>query len=76
MNPQGAVVFLLDFALSEYIFIVLTLFVLQLARADFYNSISVFVSNATTPLLKAPRRIVPGYCGLDVSSFAMVCALN
>ncbi|HBY50191.1 MAG TPA: YggT family protein, partial [Alcanivorax sp.] len=35
MNPQGAAVFLIDFAFSVYIFIVLTRFVLQLARADF-----------------------------------------
>ncbi len=35
MNPQGALFFLVDFLFSVYIFIVLTRFVLQLARADF-----------------------------------------
>ena len=75
MNPQGALVFLLDFAISAYIFIVLTRFVLQLARADFYNPISQFVLKATNPLLKPLRRIVPGYGGLDVASLVLVVVL-
>lgn len=75
MNPQGALVFLLDFAFSAYIFIVLTRFVLQLARADFYNPISQFVLKATNPLLKPLRRIIPGYGGLDVASLVLVVVL-
>ncbi|BAP15576.1 membrane protein [Alcanivorax sp. 97CO-5] len=75
MNPQGALVFLLDFVFSAYIFIVLTRFVLQLARADFYNPISQFVLKATNPLLKPLRRIIPGYGGLDVASLVLVIVL-
>ena len=75
MNPQGALIYLLDFAFSAYIFIVLTRFVLQLARADFYNPISQFVLKATNPLLKPIRRIVPGYGGLDVASLVLVVIL-
>ncbi len=67
--------FLLDFAFSAYIFIVLTRFVLQLARADFYNPISQFVLKATNPLLKPLRRIIPGYGGLDVASLVLVVVL-
>ena len=75
MNPQGALIYLLDFAFSAYIFIVLTRFVLQLARADFYNPISQFVLKATNPLLKPLRRVVPGYGGLDVASLVLVVVL-
>ncbi|WP_290536831.1 MULTISPECIES: YggT family protein [Alcanivorax] len=75
MNPQGALFFLLDFAFSAYIFIVLTRFVLQLARADFYNPISQFVLKATNPLLKPMRRVIPGYGGLDIASLVLVVVL-
>ena len=75
MNPQGALIYLLDFAFSAYIFIVLTRFVLQLARADFYNPISPFVLKATNPLLTPLRRIVPGYGGLDVAALVLVVIL-
>ncbi|EKF74567.1 hypothetical protein A11A3_08070 [Alcanivorax hongdengensis A-11-3] len=75
MNPQGALVYLLDFVFSAYIFIVLTRFVLQLARADFYNPISQFVLKATNPLLKPLRRIIPGYGGLDIASLVLVVVL-
>ena len=75
MNPQGAAVFLIDFAFSVYIFIVLTRFVLQLARADFYNPISQFVLRATNPLLAPLRRIIPGYRGLDIASLVLILIL-
>tara|TARA_B100000676_G_C18029391_1_gene817661 strand:- start:538 stop:1086 length:549 start_codon:yes stop_codon:yes gene_type:complete len=75
MNPQGALFFLLDFVFSAYIFIVLTRFVLQLARADFYNPISQFVLKATNPLLKPLRRVIPGYGGLDIASLVLVVVL-
>lgn len=75
MNPQGAAVFLLDLVFSVYIFIVLTRFVLQLARADFYNPISQFVLRATNPLLAPLRRIIPGWRGLDIASLVLVVVL-
>ncbi|ASK35897.1 YggT family protein [Alloalcanivorax mobilis] len=75
MNPQGAAVFLIDIAFSVYIFIVMTRFVLQLARADFYNPISQFVLRATNPLLAPLRRIIPGYGGLDVASLVLILIL-
>ena len=75
MNPQGAAVFLIDIAFSVYIFIVMTRFVLQLARADFYNPISQFVLRATNPLLAPLRRIIPGSGGLDVASLVLILIL-
>lgn len=76
MNPQGALLILLNFVFSAYIIIVLTRFVLQLARADFYNPISQFVLKASNPLLKPLRRIIPGYGGLDVASLVLVVVLT
>ena len=65
----------IDFAFSVYIFIVLTRFVLQLARADFYNPISQFVLRATNPLLAPLRRLIPGYRGLDIASLVLILIL-
>ena len=75
MNPQGALLFLIDFVFSIYVFIVLTRFVLQLARADFYNPVSQFVLRATNPLLVPLRRIIPGWRGLDIASLVLVVIL-
>ncbi len=52
---------------------VLLRFLLQVARADFYNPISQALVRVTNPLLKPLRRIIPGVMGLDVA--ALVLAL-
>lgn len=75
MNPQGAFIFLLSFAFDMYIFIVLTRFLLQLVRADFYNPVSQFVVRATNPLLQPLRRVIPGYGGVDVAALVAVVGL-
>jgi YggT family protein len=75
MNPQGALIFLLGFAIDLYIFLVLTRFLLQLVRADFYNPLSQFVVKATNPLLLPLRKVIPGHGGVDVASLVAVVAL-
>jgi YggT family protein len=52
---------------------VLLRFLLQVARADFYNPISQSLVKLTNPLLKPLRRIIPGAFGIDVA--ALVLAL-
>lgn len=52
---------------------VLLRFLLQVARADFYNPISQTLVRVTNPLLKPLRRIIPGVMGLDIA--ALVLAL-
>lgn len=52
---------------------VLLRFMLQVARADFYNPISQFLVRVTNPLLKPLRKIIPGLMGVDVA--ALVLAL-
>jgi YggT family protein len=75
MDPKGAFLYLLFYAFDVYIFLVLTRFLLQLVRADFYNPISQFVVKATNPPLKPLRKIIPGYGGVDVAALVLVVAL-
>ncbi len=50
---------------------VLLRFLLQVARADFYNPISQFLVKATNPVLKPLRRLIPGVMGVDVASLVL-----
>lgn len=75
MNPQGAFLFLLSYAFDVYIFLVLTRFLLQLVKADFYNPVSQFVVKATNPPLKPLRKVIPGYGGIDIAALVLVMAL-
>lgn len=66
-----AAVYVLQTLGSLYLLIVLLRFVLQLVRANFYNSLCQFVVKATQPLLKPLRRIIPSMFGLDMSSLVL-----
>ncbi len=54
-----------------YLFVVVARFLLQVARADFYNPISQFIVKATNPLLKPVRKVVPGLGGFDLASVVL-----
>ena len=56
---------------SLYLFVVILRFLLQLARADFYNPISQFAVKATNPVLIPLRRVVPGVFGIDIASLIL-----
>jgi YggT family protein len=75
MNTQGALTFLIGYLFDLYIFLVLTRFILQAVRADFYNPISQFVVKATNPPLVPLRRVIPGWKGLDFAALVLVIAL-
>jgi len=53
---------------SMYLLVVMLRFILQLAKADFYNPISQFAVKATNPLLIPIRRVIPGLMGIDLAS--------
>lgn len=72
MNPQGAMTFLIDVAINLFIFLLLTRFILQLVRADFYNPLSQFVVKATNPVLAPLRRMLPANGTVDSASLVMV----
>ncbi|WP_105102735.1 YggT family protein [Microbulbifer pacificus] len=54
-----------------FLFAVLLRFMLQLARADFYNPISQGIVKITNPLLRPLRKIVPGLFGIDMASLVL-----
>lgn len=54
-----------------FLFAVLLRFMLQLARADFYNPISQGIVKITNPLLRPLRKLVPGFFGIDMASLVL-----
>ena len=50
-----------------YLLFVVARFLLQLAKADFYNPISQAVFRATDPVVRIFRSFIPGYKGIDFS---------
>lgn len=59
-----------------YILAVLLRFLLQAARADFYNPLTQALVKITSPLLNPLRRIIPGYRGLDFAAIVLALLLN
>ena len=76
MNTDAALKFLIDIVFDTYAFIVLTRFILQIVRADFYNPISQFTIRATNPVLVPLRRIIPGVFGIDCASVILLLVLE
>ena len=62
---------LINTVVSIYLLLVLLRFMLQLAKADFYNPISQFIVKATNPILIPMRRVIPGFGGIDISSLLL-----
>ena len=54
-----------------YLLFVVGRFLLQLAKADFYNPISQAVFKITDPMVKVFRSFIPGYRGVDFSSLIL-----
>lgn len=77
-NPylSNAAAYLLDTVFTLFILMVLLRFLLQLARADFYNPICQFLVKATNPLLRPLRRVVPGMWGIDLASVVLMIVLQ
>ena len=72
-NP---LIFLVKTLFGLYISLVLIRFLLQWARADFYNPISQFVVKLTSPVLRPLRKVIPGYAGLDLSAIVLAWVLK
>ena len=54
-----------------YLLFVVARFLLQLAKADFYNPISQAVFRAADPVVRIFRSFIPGYRGIDFSSLIL-----
>jgi len=72
-NP---LIFLIKTIFGLYIALVVIRFMLQWARADFYNPVSQFVVKLTSPVLRPLRKIIPGYRGLDTASVVLAWLLK
>ena len=59
-----------------YLLIVLLRFLLQVARADFYNPLSQYIAKATNPALLPLRRVIPGLFGLDLACLVLALAVQ
>lgn len=68
--------FLISTLFSLYILLVMVRFLLQLARADFYNPVSQFIVKVTTPALRPLRRVIPGWGGIDFATIVLMLALQ
>jgi YggT family protein len=56
---------------SLYLMVVMLRFLLQVARADFYNPLSQFIVKATNPVVIPARRVISGVMGVDVASLVI-----
>lgn len=54
-----------------YLLAVLLRFLLQIAKADFYNPVSQAVVRITDPMVRLFRKIIPGYRGVDFSTLVL-----
>jgi len=54
-----------------YLLAVLLRFLLQIAKADFYNPVSQAVIKITDPAVKILRNFIPGYRGIDFSTLIL-----
>jgi YggT family protein len=72
----NAATFLIETLIGLYILIVMLRFLLQWARADFYNPVSQFIVKVTQPPLAPLRRIIPGVAGLDMAALVFMFSLK
>jgi len=72
----NAATFLIQTLFGLYILIVMLRFLLQWARADFYNPVSQFIVKATQPPLAPLRRVIPGLAGLDMAALLFMFVLK
>ncbi len=70
------IVFLIQTLFGLYIAVVLIRFLLQWARADFYNPLSQFIVRITSPVLRPLRQAIPSYGGLDTASLVLAWILK
>ncbi|MFO1430611.1 MAG: YggT family protein [Candidatus Competibacteraceae bacterium] len=68
--------FLLQLVFGFYILALLLRFLLQWARADFYNPLVQLLVKLTNPPLLPLRRYIPGYRNLDMAAIVLMLLLQ
>jgi len=72
MGSLGSAGYLIVSSLGGlYILAVLLRFMLQVARADFYNPFTQAIVKVTDPTVRLFRRFIPGYKGFDFASLLL-----
>lgn len=64
-------IYLVRTLFSLYILAILLRFLLQVARADFYNPLSQAIIKVTDPGIRPLRRVIPGFGGIDMSALLL-----
>ena len=59
-----------------YLLAILLRFLLQIAKADFYNPVSQAVIRVTDPAVKLFRNFIPGYRGIDFSCLILALVVE
>ncbi len=54
-----------------FLLAILLRFLLQIAKADFYNPVSQVIVRVTNPVIKVFRPFIPGYKGVDFSTLLL-----
>jgi YggT family protein len=72
----SALIFLVKTFSELYLLCFLLRVLLQAVRADFYNPMSQFIVNATNPLVRPARRLVPVLRGFDLPTFVVLVVLE
>lgn len=71
-----AATFLVQTIASLYILAIMLRFLLQIARADFYNPLSQAIVKLTDPALRPLRRMIPGVAGIDLASLVLALVVQ
>ena len=74
MGSSAALIF--STVTGIYLLAVLLRFLLQVAKADFYNPVSQAVIKITDPMIRILRTVIPGYKGIDFSSLVLAFAIE
>ena len=74
MGSSAALIF--STVTGIYLLAVLLRFLLQVAKADFYNPVSQAVIKITDPMIRVLRTVIPGYKGIDFSSLVLAFVIE
>lgn len=74
LNSSAALIF--NALGGLYLLAILLRFLLQIAKADFYNPVSQTVIRLTDPAVKLFRSFIPGYLGIDFSSLILALVVE
>ena len=74
MGSSAALIF--NTLTGIYLLAILLRFLLQVARADFYNPMSQAVFRITDPMVRIFRSFIPGYKGIDFSSLILALVVE